>query len=78
MFLVQNHRSKRSWRVFARRTLGTAVSERIRATREFGFPQQYFSDRLLVQSTRHHHTLWIRVLYALTIILVLALVTKLQ
>ena len=33
---------------------------------------------ILVQSTRHHRTLWIRVLYALTIIVVLALVAKLQ
>ena len=32
----------------------------------------------VVQSTRHHRTLWTGVLYALTIIVVLALVAKLQ
>jgi hypothetical protein len=30
-----------------------------------------------VQSTRHHCTLWIGVLYAITIVLVLAVVAKL-
>ena len=33
---------------------------------------------ILLQRTRHHRTLWIRALYALTIIVVLALVAKLQ
>jgi hypothetical protein len=51
MFLVQNRRSKRSWRVFARRTPGPAVSREIRATREFDLQVnrcKHFSDRLLV------------------------------
>src|ERR1700689_2603129 len=54
MFLVQNRRSKRSWRVFARHPPRPAVSREIRATREFELHEslQHFSDRLLAHSFR--------------------------
>ena len=51
MFLAQNRRSNRSWRVFARRTHAPAVEREIRATREFDLhgSLQHFSDRLLAK-----------------------------